>query len=344
MMRANGIPPITYVLPIKAIVPNTTPDFRAYLDWLSAHAEIIVVDGSTPDVFGEHDKSWGATVRHVVPDLDLMTEMGKVGGVLTGVRLASHERIIIADDDIRYDPESLLSVASALDEFDVVRPQNFFFPSPWHARWDTGRTLLNRVLDGDWPGTLGVRRSILRATHGYDGSVMFENLELVRTVIAAGGKEAVRPGVYVRRLPSTVSHFWSQRVRQAYDEFARPFRLVIQLSILPAAFFLWLWHPWLLAAVVMLVIGMAEIGRIKSGGRKFFPADASLFAVLWLGERAVCSWLAVGSRVFLGGVRYKGTLLRRAATSPGVLRERHAHARQLRNSLTSDPAALRQSA
>src|SRR5215217_4010099 len=114
--------------------------------------------------------------------------MGKVGGVLTGVRLASHECLVVADDDVRYDADSLARVVEGLRGADVVRPQNYFTPLPWHARWDTARMLLNRMTGGDWPGTLGVRRSVLRATNGYDGRVMFENLELVRTVLAAGGR------------------------------------------------------------------------------------------------------------------------------------------------------------
>ena len=100
-------------------------------------------------------------LRHVPPDADLATPMGKVGGVLTGVRLASHERV-----DHRRRRRALRrrdrwrASSRALETADVVRPQNYFEPLPWHARWDTGRMLLNRVTGGDWPGTLGVRRSM----------------------------------------------------------------------------------------------------------------------------------------------------------------------------------------
>ena len=41
-----------------------------------------------------------------------------------------------------------------------------------------------------------------------------------------------------------------------------------------------------------------------------FPASTSAFAPLWLAERAVCSWLAVGSRVVRGGVPYRGRILK----------------------------------
>jgi hypothetical protein len=318
---------VSYILPIKTSVAIIEGDLPDYLRWLSTRAEVVVVDGSPPAVFTAHATVWGSAVRHVAPADDLATPMGKVGGVLTGVRLASHERMIIADDDIRYDDASLAEVADALLTVDVARPQNYFDPLPWHARWDTGRMLLNRMTGGDWPGTLGVRRSILRTTDGYDGSVMFENLELVRTVLAAGGSEAVLLDTFVLRRPSTARHFWSQRVRQAYDELARPARLAVQLSVLPTVVALAVTGHWVtLLAAAFVVAGVAELGRRRAGGRRVFPATASLVAPAWLMERAICAWLAMIARVTLGGVPYRGVVLRHAATPMNVLRARHAPA------------------
>ena len=225
-------------MPISSAAAATRDDLAAYLRWLAERAETIVVDGSPSAIFAAHSAVWadaiGAGLRHVAPAADLATEMGKVGGVLTGLRLASHDRVIIADDDVRYDEAALDRLAAALDSGDVVRPQNYFDPLPWHACWDTGRMLLNRVTGGDWPGTLAVRRSVLAGTGGYDGRALFENLELVRTVVAAGGREVLLDDLFVARRPPTSRHFWSQRVRQAYDELARPGRLAWQLALLPA--------------------------------------------------------------------------------------------------------------
>ncbi|MEO8563795.1 MAG: glycosyltransferase family 2 protein [bacterium] len=316
---------LTYILPIRADTSHADGELTAYLHWLAQRAETIVVDGSDAAVFDAHAIAWGDVVRHVRPDPELATPMGKVGGVLTGVRLASHERMILADDDVRYDEESLRQVTDALRTSDVVRPQNYFDPLPWHARLDTGRMLLNRVLGGDWPGTLGVRRSILRATDGYDGRAMFENLELVRTVAAAGGRHALLLDAFVARRPSTTVHFWSQRVRQAYDELARPARLAAQLSILPLAVLGATTIGWrALAAGALVVIGAAELGRQRAHGRRVFPLSASLLAPVWVAERAVCSWLAIGARLLLGGVPYRGRVLRHAATPARVLRARFA--------------------
>lgn len=324
---------LTYIMPIRSAMLVPRDDLAAYLRWLTGRAETIVVDGSPAAIFAAHAAGWAdarhAGLRHVPPAAELATEMGKVGGVLTGLRLASHARVIIADDDVRYDEATLIRLAAALDVAEVVRPQNYFDPLPWHACWDTGRMLLNRVTGGDWPGTIAVRRSALAATGGYDGRALFENLELVRTVVAAGGREALLDDVFVPRRPPTARHFWSQRVRQAYDELARPGRLAWQLAVLPAATVLAVTGRWRwLAAGVIATALAAEAGRTRHGGTRVFPARASCFGPVWLAERAVCSWLAVAARVVLGGVPYHGRILRHAATPMRVLRARHSALRE----------------
>lgn len=316
---------ISYVLPLKSSTPLTTTEFSDYLRWLASRVnEVIVVDASPDVVFAANDELWGSVASHIRPAPDLVTPMGKVGNVLTGLRVARGESVVIADDDVRYDERSLAQIAAALEESDVVRPQNYFEPLPWHAVWDTGRMLLNRMTGGDWPGTIGVRISYLRATGGYDGRALFENLELVRTVVAAGGKESALLGTYVLRKPSTGRHFWSQRIRQAYDEMARPARLIAQLSILPIVVALALAGWWrVLALLVLAITAVAELGRWREGGRRFLPFSGSLLAPVWVAERAICSWLALFARIALGGVPYRGTILRHAATPLRELRVRY---------------------
>src|SRR5690606_15137159 len=231
-------------------------------------------------------------------------------GVLTGIQLASCASIVIADDDVRYDAAALLDVQRHLEQADLVRPQNHFQPMPWHACLDSARILINRASGGDWPGTFGLRRAALLRTHGYDGNVLFENLELVRTITAGGGRELRPLDLFVVRLPPVQAHFWSQRVRQAYDEFARPSRLLFWLGLLPAGILLTLtfgaWVPVVLGGVSVAV---AEVGRRIGHGRRVFPFRASLVAPLWVLERALCAWIAVAARVVLGGVPYSGRVL-----------------------------------
>ena len=310
----------TYVLPIAADV-SQAPRLTAYLQRLSRTLDdVIVVDGSPEAIFDAHERSWGAHVRHLRPDMQ--STNGKVAGVMTGARAARHDCVIIADDDVRYRRAELVRMLVLLEEHAVVRPQNFFRPLPWHARWDTARSLLNRLGGGDWPGTLGVRRSVLLDAGGYSGEVLFENLELVRTIRAAGGRESVPLDLFVERRPPGTAHFLSQRVRQAYDEWARPARFAAELALLPAAVLLYRRDPrWLLAAAAAAVAA-AETGRRKGEGATVFPAASALWAPGWLAERAMASWLALGARLFFGGVRYRATRLKHAATSPKMLEEK----------------------
>jgi hypothetical protein len=316
---------VSYVLPVRWERDEGFDELTAYLGWLSARAEVIVVDGSSDAVFAAHRERWSSFCRHVRPDPRFGFANGKVTGVHTGMALATNERVVIADDDVRYDDEALRGVATLLDGADIVRPQNYFDPAPWHARWDTARTLLNRAFARDWPGTFGMRASTFRRMGGYDGDVLFENLELVRTVRAAGGREEAPLDLYVRRRPPSVRRFASQRVRQAYDEFARPPVLALWLLILPVVIAAALLAgPMGPAGIVAGSVVAAEVGRRREGGRHIFPATASLLAPGWVLERIVASWVALAVRVMRGGVPYAGSVITRAGTPKRRLAETRA--------------------
>ncbi len=331
MSAAAGV---SYVLPLRWKEPGPIEELSAYLRSIAgAVEEVLVVDGSPPPVFAEHAAALGGVARHLAPHADLDFQMGKVNGVLTGVRECSGERILLADDDVRYDPPTLRRTVELLDEADLVRPQNYFDELPWHARWDSSRSLLNRVFTGDptfpvgdFPGTLAVRRSALLATGGYDGDALFENLELMRTVSAAGGRVATPLDLFVPRRPPSTAHFLSQRVRQAYDDFAIPARIGAFLSVLPVAA-----HSLRRGRVRRLLAGgiasilAAEVGRRRAGGRACFPLSGSLLAPAWVVERSVCSWLAVAARL-RGGVLYGGRRVGHSATSLRRLRRLHSGA------------------
>jgi hypothetical protein len=312
---------VSYVLPVRMTDDRLRAELSHYLEQLTHWCEdVIVVDGSPEEFYEANAATWTASVRHVPPAPDHRCQNGKVAGVRTGLDLARFEHVVIADDDVRYQRAQLGRVAAMLATHDLVRPQNVFDAFPWHARWDTARSLLNRALGADYPGTLGLRRSRYQAMGGYCGDVLFENLELIRTVEAHGGRVAAPLDLYVRRRPPTVAHFWGQRTRQAYDDFAQPVRMVCWLAILPLSTAGWLKRrQWLLGAAAAS-IAMAERGRRRAGGAAVFPTSSSLFAPLWLAERGLCAWLAVLQRLGHGGVRYGDIVLTTPAHSVSALR------------------------
>ena len=299
-------------------------ELAAYVRMLAAVVDdLLVLDGSPPDVFDAHAAAFSAGLRHLPPDPRYSFANGKVDGVLSGLELARNEAVVVADEDVRWDPAGLARAAALLGGADVVRPQNFFDPLPWHARWDTARILVNRAFGADYPGTLVVRRSTLLGAGGYDGDAMFENLELMRTVRAAGGTVHSAHDLYVRRLPPSSRQFRAQRVRQAFDDFAQPPRLVASLAVVPVVLAASVRRRVdVLAALVVLPMALAERGRRRADGRAVFPASCVAFAPAWVAERAVCSWAALACRVTRGGPRYRGRVMRLAATPQRVLRQR----------------------
>jgi hypothetical protein len=310
---------LSYVLPFRALATDPpTDELTGYLEWLSTRVELVVVDGSDPPSFRAHRDRWASFATHAAPADDIRCSNGKVRGVLTGMRLVRNERVVIADEDVRYDGETLRRIGELLEDADLVRPQNYFDPMPWHARWDTARILVNRAIGSDYPGTLGIRRSFFRTIGGYDGDVLFENLELIRTVTAAGGRVVDAPALFVRRRPPSVARFLEQRPRQAYDDWAQPVRLAAFLATGPALIGLVRRRPRALIAAAAVPVVLAEVGRVRDRGRQVFGPAAPLFAPLWILERACLSWLALSRRI-RGGCPYAGTVIRRSANPSRVL-------------------------
>lgn len=305
----------TYVLPLKKETNDDLDELTHYLAGLSSLLDVIIVDNSAPELFAQHHRLWQQFATHIAPDGDCITANQKVGNLTSGVRKARTEALVVADDDVRYTAATLREAIARLSSADVVRPANYFDPLVWHAALDTARTLINRVTGGDWPGTLIFRRSAFARAGGYAGNVLFENFELVRSIVRAGGSARNADDIFVKRLPPRTRQFWSQRVRQAYDEFARPLRLVFFLTLLPALIVCLRQHWWNGVGIGAIVaIGVAEMGRRRSGGTRVFPFVCSFLAPVWLLERAVCSWLALYERIVFGGILYSGGRLKNAAT------------------------------
>ena len=321
--------PVEYVVPLKWDSDDELADLTDYLHRLADWMDVTVVDGSRRELFDDHQRLWHPTIRHIAPD-PWPGRNGKVAGVVTGVRAARHPRVVIADDDVRWEADALRRAAQLLDHSDLIRPQNYFSALPWHARWDTSRTLVNRAFGSDYPGTYVLRRDTFLRMGGYDGDAMFENLEMARTIRAVGGQELRVNDLFVARRPPTARHFLRQRIRQAYDSLAQPARLLVEVALLPGLVILgfaarqrggWRGLALSLSAVAGLVVSTAEVGRRRDGGAAVFSASAALWTPMWLLERAICVWVALGCRL-RGGVPYGDQRVLLAAHRLSTLRRR----------------------
>jgi hypothetical protein len=320
--------PLEVVLPIRWTDddPERVAELAHHLRFLSTEVDhVTVVDGSPEPLRSRHAAAWHsharimtpAPVEQLWPDQQWLGLNGKVVGAWTGVLAARSDLVILADDDARHTRTSLAALAAGLQEAALVRPVTVYDSWPWQARWDGARTLLNVAFGAEWPGTLAVRRAALVAVGGWCPDVLFENLELWRT-LEARGHPVLAADVIVRRCPPSARHFWSQRVRQAYDDLAQPGRLAIELALLPALVAL-ARRPAALAAAGLASTCLAALGRRRLGRSPHVPASVALWAPAWVLERAVCVWAAVGYRA-LGGVPYCGTRMPLSAHSLRALR------------------------
>ena len=240
----DGRCPVEMVIPLKWSdgLADNVAEMAVYLNQISRSvAGITVVDGNSASTREERRRAWGSVARVIPPDSCLVDQEfggwshprqtagssqlnGKVVGALTGIHASRQELVILADDDVRHTSESVTRLVSALATADLVRPVNVYDSWPWHAQWDGARSLLNVVLGTDWPGTFALRRSTILGCGGWSTDVLFENLELWRTVKTLGGRVIDVGHLVVARRAPDLRQFWGQRVRQAYDDLAQPAR------------------------------------------------------------------------------------------------------------------------
>ncbi len=291
----------TYLLTIRRARFNAeeVADFRGYFQTLvAAGCEVLVVDGSPPDVFAEHKEAWQTVCRHESVDPQYKYLNGKVNGIHTGVAFAAHERIILADDDIRYTPDDVRRMAGLLADYDLVRPQNYFRPLPVWARTEAARMLINRawIAEGDYSGTLGVTKNAMQRVGHYDGDVLFDNEEIVRHFRLKGARVEYARDFFILKLPPTFEKWVEQRPRQAYEDFVMRAKTLFFASLPLVLALTWIKAGWqttlIYAAVISLGATASAALGLNDGAARFFPPRIILYAPLWITERCVSTYWA----------------------------------------------------
>lgn len=310
----------SFIVPIRRVAfdPVEAELFANYFKMLrAAGCEVLVIDGSPGPVLEEHQELWSSLVsRHVAPDPQYKYLNGKVNGVHTGVDLASCESVIIADDDIRFTPADIKKMCELLEDFEMVRPQNYIRPLPWWARVETGRILVNRgvLRAGDYPGTCGFRRSTMRRVGPYDGDVLFDNEEIVRHFALHGANINYASDFFILKRPPTFNKWLEQRPRQAYEDFVMRAKTIVFLALLPMiAALSFLVGPTaalsLIVAISSLAMLLSALGLLRDRAFRFFPLSSPLFAPLWILERSLSVYWALYWRVRYGGYPFGQRLL-----------------------------------
>jgi hypothetical protein len=314
----EGAARCTYLLTIRRVrfCRGEAEGFRDYFRLLAdAGCEVLVVDGSPREVFDAHADAWRGACRHAAVDPQYKYLNGKVNGIHTGVALASHERVILADDDIRYTAGDVRRMARLLDSFEMVRPQNYLRPLPFWARTEAARMLLNRawIAEGDYPGTLGVRRSAMLRVGHYDGDVLFDNEEIVRHFRARGARVCYARDFFILKRPPSFRKWVEQRPRQAYEDFVMRAKTLFFAALpvaLPLAFVFGGPRGALAFALIVAVGSVLLAARgLGDGAARFFPARLCLYAPLWVAERSLSTYWAFYWKLKRGGYPFGDRLL-----------------------------------
>ncbi len=310
-----------YVLPIRRtrFCPGDASNLRWYLETLrEAGCEVIVANGSAPEVFDQYGGILGTICRHVPVDRRFGYLNDKVNGIYTGIELASCDRIILADDDIRYSAENIRTIMRLLDHNEVVRPQNFLDPLPWWAKMEAGRMLINRALlpTADYPGTCAFRRGRMLAAGRYDGDVLFDNEEITRHLAQDGCTFVYANDLFVRKSPPTFRKWIEQRPRQAYEDFGMRVKTTLFFALLPLSFLIAgiFGIPGLaifLLALSILATLTAARGLARGNARQFFRPHCCFFAALWIFERTLSTYWALYWYFTRGGYPFGDRVLSR---------------------------------
>jgi hypothetical protein len=335
----------TYLLPIRrtAFSENEGAEFAQYFDLLRhAGCYVLVIDGSLSEVFALNHQLWSHHARHEGVDRGFGYLNDKVNGIHTGVELSPNEKIVLADDDIRYTADDIDKICALLDDFEVVRPQNYFRwnvlservaigpaspanhnialgerdPPSWWARMEAARMLINRATlrTADYPGTCAFRRETMLRVGHYDGDVLFDNEEIIRHFARHGARICYANDFFVQKRAPHFRKWIEQRPRQAYEDFdlraktALFFSLPL-LGLLAAMIGGMKGFILFLASIGLGAMLIFFIGRMRGEAKKYFPASIILFAPLWILERSLSTYWALYWFVRHGGYPFGDRLL-----------------------------------
>ena len=331
----------TYLLPIRrnGFCAAETEELRDYFAILQATGcEVIVVDGSPEQIFACHHDNWSEVCRHVTVDPRFRYLNDKVNGVHTGLGLAGSEKIVLADDDIRYTPADIEKMCVLLEEFEVVRPQNYLTretesehphlsPLPkgeeaakrqvrataiW-TRMEAARMLINRATlhNADYPGTCAFRKSTISRAGEYDGDVLFDNEEIIRHFARQGARICYANDFFIQKRPPQLRKWLEQRPRQAYEDFGLRFKTILFASFLPLAIAVAFSAGTKWLSIFGLSIFVAMTGWLRGNARRYFPFNNCFFAPLWIAERTLSTYWAFYWFLTRGGYPFGKRILKK---------------------------------
>lgn len=303
-------------------LPDDLQELTNYLSEIGVSGcDVVVVDGSPEEIFDQNGQSLRWVSRHVAARPRHRSFSGAIDPIRAAIDFSNCDKVIVADQNVRYDDEAIARICALLDNHEVVEPQDYFAPLPWWSGIEAGRMLVHRGVDPlpDHGVTFGMRKWSVRGLRTIDAA-WSNGDDPVRRLASQGADVFSACDVFVRRLPPPLGDWIRDRPRQADDDFAMPVKSAFFFALLPMIALLLILGGARLAggyagAVACAATVLAIRGRI--GASAFFPLRACLSAPLWIVERSVSVYWALFRKL---------RSARSAATNPAVA-ERKSSAR-----------------
>ncbi|MGE5403022.1 MAG: hypothetical protein ACM3S2_21690 [Ignavibacteriales bacterium] len=265
----------------------------------SLGCEVLVVDSSPLDVFAGFEGAWYYLCRHVKVDSRFHYLSDKLNSICTGADLATCEKIIVAEDDVRYSPADILRMCEMLEDFDLVRPQNYISPLQWWSRMESVHTLMNRAVfpGGDYSNTLAFLNTAFKKHCHFGKSSYYDSDDIIMQFALRRAKICYALDFLILKKSPSLSCWRDQMFQNIFDNFDFSLRTVLLLLLIPVGILLALFAGPKTAliystAVILSSITVAFMGRHR-GGRQFYPIGLLVYAPLWLLDVVINNYRAL---------------------------------------------------
>ena len=285
------------VVDYSTVPADELRDLANYLSTVGvAGCDVVVLDASPRLQFDLNARILRWVGRHVAVRPEHRTPSGSLDLVRSAAALAACEKVIVAEQDVRYTPDAIGQICDLLEMHEVVEPQDYLDPLPWWGGIEAGRMLVHRGIEPqpDHGATLGFRRSAVNSLRNLTTGEVLDDQG--RRLAAAGAEVYAAANVFVRRRPGALNEWLTQRPRYAGDDFGLPFKSAFFFSIAPLLLILGVLGGIQLAGAYASVIAFAAVClalRGRAGAAPYFPLRACLFAPLWVFERSVSVYWAL---------------------------------------------------
>jgi len=334
-----SLPPVSLLKPLRGVVPETAENLASCcrLDYPGLQVVFGVADGDDPAVEvvqrlrRDHP---GVDVELVVSDRRIGTN-AKVSNLDNMLRAARHDVIVIADADIRCEPDTLRRVVPGLDEpgaglvtcayraaqsGSLPRRLEALFVNTDFAPMVAVARLVERRSYA-FGATIAIRRETLREIGGFGAIAdhLADDYQLGQAVVAKGMASVLAPAVV-----ETVLDL--DRMRDVFDHqlrWARTYRICRPLSYFATI----ATHTTLWATLFLLASGFSARGiAVFAGAVGIRCAVGALLASRVFGVRGILRdlWLVPAKDLFLSaiwGLAFAGDTVRWGGTTFTVDRD-----------------------